>query len=349
MFILAKEIAMKKDLIDILREEADSEHVAFTNFTLKYKNECDKLYCFFEGEDDKKYYSFRIKHITERDFFEFPCGGKEQVIKAYNLINSKKEYKISKILFFIDKDFDGEKVYSNPQIYTTPCYSIENFYTSKKAMCNILKDEFSLQEDDSDFSLVIDIYENLQSKFHSETLILNSWLACQSDKRTNSKLQSRLKIDNCTNDMFKKIVKSDLKSIYEFPQISSHKKIEENVFVKASKVSSDDLSNKIIFFDTKNKQQLFRGKFEIKFLASFLNKLQTEIGNNSSQLFSNVHNCNLRFEVDNILSVLTQYADTPECLMKYLKRYNKNLTITSTTDAVTACDSYHSLPAAPVM
>jgi hypothetical protein len=125
------------DLVEKLREESSSEHVAYTEFILKLKRKTDGLFCFFEGKDDNKYYGIRIKNITLQDFEYINCEGKENVIKVCELIAKKPEYENIKTSYFIDSDYQDSAEISN--IYCLPSYSIENQYVKKSVLENILK------------------------------------------------------------------------------------------------------------------------------------------------------------------------------------------------------------------
>ncbi len=105
---------MANSLIEELRENRETAPVAYTEFVLAYSKEKDSLYCFFEGDEDKRYYRIRI----EQDFENFTCGGKDNVKKVYKMINGHEEYNIAKTLFFIDKDYSNET--KTNTIYVTP-------------------------------------------------------------------------------------------------------------------------------------------------------------------------------------------------------------------------------------
>jgi hypothetical protein len=70
----------------------------------------------------------------------------------------------------------------------------------------------TLKPSDYDFKKAVKFFSNLQKKFHNEMLLLNSWLACQSDIRLSSGSKTFLKIDHYVGNHFNKIVKDDLKS-----------------------------------------------------------------------------------------------------------------------------------------
>jgi hypothetical protein len=315
---------MKKTLIDTLREESFSEHVAYTEFITSYKKGSKSLYCFYEGKEDKRYYSIRIEQNTGRKSKAFTCNGKDNVFGLYELIKKNKEYDISSILFFIDKDFDfsGTK-YSD--IYSTPYYSIENFYASEETLSKILIHEFELEENNKDYKKIIRLFNSLQKKFHKETLLLNSWLACQYDKRKEDGINTYLRIDDAIDKYFKNIVQPDLKSLSDYSKLKDHNYIETILFPNAPKIENKILRSKIAFLRKIDGSKFFRGKFEIKFLISFLFRLQTEIGKKKSTIFSKRYSSNLRYEYCNSISTLSQYAETTKCLTNFLKNKLKKV------------------------
>lgn len=309
---------MKNDLINKMREESESEHVAYTEFILSYKLGEEKLYCFYEGLEDKRYYGIRIRHVTKKNYENFTCGGKDNVYKAYNLIKRKNEYKEAKTIFFVDKDFYTHTTHN--EIYCLPCYSIENLYSNTEVLKNILTHEFELSENHPDFKKTVFLFENIQNLFHSSTLFFNAWLSCQSDLRQMLGIKTNLKIDKTVNNYFESIVSLDLQSISDFSDLNNLSKLEE-LFPEAPKVGIDKLSEKIKIYNEVDKWQNFRGKFELKLIISFLSRLKDEIGKKKSSIFNDRHRCNLKFEVATAISSLTQYALEPECLIKFLEKY----------------------------
>ncbi|PVV55007.1 DUF4435 domain-containing protein, partial [Chryseobacterium sp. HMWF035] len=89
--------------------------IVYQKYILSAKQEnCNKLFCFYEGFD-ANYYSSRIKNIVDKDYFNFSCKNKNNVLKIYNKIKHQKDK--YNLLFFVDKDFDNNL--NNPDIYET--------------------------------------------------------------------------------------------------------------------------------------------------------------------------------------------------------------------------------------
>jgi len=305
------------NLVDQLRKEAITDCVAYTEFMLQYRKGDDTLYCFFEGYEDRTYYSIRIKNIScANKYADYICGGKDEVLKVHSLIKSNSHYKSIKTGFFLDKDFD-DITYSD-DIYVTPTYSIENLYCNKEAFENILIAEFKMTKTDSDFVKCVESYMNLQQTFNQETLLLNSWLSCQADLRNQSGSKERLHIDKKTRALFDKLVLPDLSGIKNIPSIQTKEEIEK-LFAEAKPIDNETLYKKVAKYNSIDQTATFRGKFLLRFLEAFLCKLQLFIGS-ANLTFKNRFSCSLRFETATICSGLSQYATTPGTLKTYINK-----------------------------
>lgn len=305
------------DIVDTLREEATSDCVAYAEFMLQYKRGEDKLYCFFEGNEDRTYYTIRIETIsTTTSFCDFICGGKNEVFKVHDLIKSNIHYKDVKTGFFIDLDFDNLEI--SQSIYQTPYYSIENFYCTKEAFEKVILAEFNMKRTENDFNKCVENYLSLQESFCRETLLFNAWLSCQADIRNSTQSSTRLKIDSKVKAVFDKIVSPDLTSIKSFDEIKGKIKIEQ-IFENAPGVQDEVLHTKQQLFETINPIMFFRGKFMLRFLESYLCRLQSIFGLSTSP-FEKKYSCSLRVEYNTLCSSLSQYACTPNCLKEYIVR-----------------------------
>lgn len=308
---------MTNSLIEKLRNNRETAPVAYTEFVLSYSKEKKSLYCFFEGDEDKRYYRIRLK----QKFENFTCGGKDNVKKVYKMINGHEEYNLANTLFFIDKDYTDEQTSAN--IYVTPCYSIENFYTTQEVLINILINEFNLKEKDNDFKLILGKFNLLQTKFHEELLVFNAWLACQSNLREQNGTQTYLSIDSKVKSYFEGIVKNKLDGIKSFDDLKNIDFVENTLFSEAPKIEKQELQKKIEEFKSKIGSCIFRGKFELRFIVSFLQQLKNEIGQKPSKsIFEKKQKCTFEFKYENIISTLSQYAFTPDCLKEFI---DKNL------------------------
>jgi hypothetical protein len=293
--------------VDNLRTSRGKAVAVFVEFTRLYKQYESALYCFFEGEDSK-YYGIRIKNIArpEKDVY-LKCNGKEGVLGIYRMLSSRNHYRNARTAYFVDRDFD-QSVYDMgvSKIYETPCYSIENFYTSIQCFSEVLKIEFKLTELDENYEKCISLYAKLQEEFHNAVELLNAWVACHRDKSS-------------------KLLISDL-SVLSFVHIDLNQAIANyttddlhQMFPNLPVISEQELDAKKSELKINARQKSFRGKFEIEFLFSFLQKLMSEANQGNYQYFTRKVKVVLSLTKRTIVSDLSQYADTPNCLYKYLE------------------------------
>lgn len=273
-------------------------------------NENKKNIFFLEGQDDIKYYNFRFKtHFSEFHFFD--SGGKKNVIKAYEYINSKYNGKL-KIKFFIDKDFD--ELHTKNNLFVTPCYSIENLYVSNVVFEEILKCEFNLnkysEEDRKDFKKLCELYSERQKEFLCHIDDLMFWFFLHSSKKECdlSKLKDRLfsKTDPLIRISLNKVTKN-----YDFDTL---KRYTENPL----DFTEEDIKNYTNLVSKKSKIYFYRGKYILEFFEKFMRILLQEINKENSTILTKKRKINLQFS-DNTLSLFSQYSITPNCLEYFLK------------------------------
>lgn len=303
-------------IVQNAREARSKGVVIFTRFCLDKKFHNDYLFCFFEGEDSK-YYNERILKYTGYDshhIINYNCGGKKQVIKAFDLINNCNLYSHVKKAFFIDKDFEPYDTRLKEEIYQTPCYSIENFYTSINAFERIISREFLLNPIDDDLNMCVKDFTKAQEKFHEYITFFNAWIFCQREKEREeghelvnlgdfkiSKLFNHITIDNvkCKRDITLECIKEYFPSSYDIDEARMNEVIDA--------------------FKASNRQQAFRGKFELEFLKLIIDDLKRK---NKDHSYFSVHRECVRIDAhNNSLSTLSQYADTPDCLKIFLYKY----------------------------
>lgn len=300
-----------------IRNARNKGVVAFTKFCHDKQQHDDCIFCFFEGEDNK-YYGPRIERYAKYAYnkiVSYNCGGRKEVIKAYNLIKDKAEYEEVNKMFFVDRDYaplDQELT----NVYQTPCYSVENFYTTIDSFSRIINREFGINSIEDDFARCVADYCQRQKEFHSETLYLNAWLSGQRKAEDQFHLKKITLTDYKVSKLFSEI--SIEKVVTKEPII---KTLLQQHFPSAYNVSDEDIAKEVVFFQSKNQQMLFRGKFEIDFLRKIINSIKEK--NKNSTYLQVKRECVYVDSNVNTLSTLSSYADTPECLVRFLEEHQR--------------------------
>ena len=212
-------------------------------------------------------------------------------------------------------------------IFETETYSIENLYVTKKSFGNILENIFQISSEKETtketFQTYVKLYAQRQKEFHEASLLLNSWYACviehgiQTGKRQPSVLQEKsiFKRKDGSNGgknhlNFIHFNLKEIKKEYDIAKI-------EATFPNVVAIEKEVLEQKITEFSKREHYKIFRGKFELQFLVRFI-KLMLQ---DDMQIMHNSPIGDARYlKNENALRLFSEYAETPQNLLDYLKQ-----------------------------
>ncbi|MEM9216441.1 MAG: DUF4435 domain-containing protein [Cyanobacteria bacterium P01_F01_bin.150] len=295
--------------VEDLRASRDKAAVKFMEFTRLYRKNPDALFCCFEGKD-AEYYGVRIDIIVKPEHYQYlNCSGKEAVLAVHRMVSERKQYNNVKLACFVDRDFDPSIATLGLQgIYETPCYSIENLYTTTTCFIKILKSRFQLIETDKDFENCLSLYKERQVEFHDCVEELNVWIACQRDKATEINLDKINFLRLITVNLDDIIARYSTDDLF-------------NKFPTAVPISQEEFEAKKQKLRGGDRQKTFRGKYEIAFLIQFFKKLVEKANTGQQPYFSEKRKVALALSLKTVIGDLSQYADTPDCLGNYLRQF----------------------------
>lgn len=295
------------------RSKRKSFSVHWARFIKLYAKFKDEPVCFVEGEDIK-YYGMRIENIIGTiNFIE--SGGKNGVLKFREKLKQSEDFHELKSFFFIDRDFDA--LLNDIEIYETPCYSIENFYTSTYVLERILLSEFKLTRADEPFVNSMQLFQARQAEYHDASFLLNVFIACQREiENSDKELKIKLNIGDFKIGDFFELNLEKVSSKYTLEALYKY-------FPSAQTISDDLLTMKMKEFSQVSARERFRGKFEIEFFRWFLTAMIKVAKEGENVCFPEKVNIKLNLTKINILSDLSRFADNCSILEEYVKnRYN---------------------------
>lgn len=300
---------IQRTRLDLMGKQLEQVIVGYHRFLLKYPKYKSQPICFIEGEDES-YYGIRVKLQCEnKEPYFIKCDGKKGVLKTFDKIQATNKYQGDKLFYFVDRDFDN--LINNALIYETPCYAIENLYTTVDAFIKILRNKFKITEDDEEFETCVRLYTERQKEFHNCIFLLNCWIICIKEQVEQTETKKGPNISSLLLKDFVKIKLDSVTATYDLNKI-------EDYFSGKYRVPQEVIDNKISELLHINPQQYFRGKFEIEFLRKFLEVLQEELANPKLGYFS--RSVSVTGSFSDIVSSFSTYAETPGCLVDYLKR-----------------------------
>ena len=296
-------------LRDKMSEEAECVEAIFLSYTLTKSSQ--KIFLFFDGIDDFKYYCPRISFVcNDKKYKKYDCNCKKNVLRIHSMITNQtvKDNK-SITMFFVDKDYDDNSNIDN-DIYITPTYSIENLYFTDWAIENMIRAEMGLSEhskdDENDFNVAYNYVINFRDNIIKDILYGNACYSLQIKKSheidgVKPNLSAIKRYDDIANISEFKDIKGKIKNYIEV----SDDEIEEEY----ERLKSDAI-------------RYIRGKYMLEKMSKCIQKIEEESNkgaNHERHWFSKKRRMRLNTSESTLISDLSNYAETPRCLINYIQ------------------------------
>lgn len=254
--------------LDQLRQSRDSTSTVFYD----YLNACSRIshgvFAFVEGRDDPAYYRPIIRRHLKHNvsYLVFGCGGKSQVYE----IRSKVLLRRSEghcYLFLVDKDLDdivaSETDQSEPDIYTTKTYSIENEFVNRSMVEDVCIEILGMSPGPA-IEDVLNRFSNELLRFHRAATILMAWIVSARNsgfrpQLNNLRIGQFLRVTDELRLVHVKPLRADLARQLNVPESTI-------TFKEAAR-----LARKL--WRTYEPKAYVRGKFEIWFLSTFIDRV----------------------------------------------------------------------------
>lgn len=302
--------------LEEMRQSRESYSVAFMAFVKAYGEDSAVLVCFFEGKD-VQYFGPRLDMVAPGMRWEpVNCGGKKAVLRNHELITKHTVYRNARVAFFVDHDYGLDDVpLDSGRVYCTPCYSVENLYATKDVFERVLKAEFDLPKfPDSEgcFSRNIKSFCVALERFIEVAELLNQWVFVQRRHERDNGLPRQLDAAKLRlSQMF----------IIELDRVEGRYTIFDLEAASGCVTPCDpvELDGLVKAAATPDRHRRMRGKFLAFFVREYFTKLAVAANVEGTAHFSEKRKVSLRPSGTNFLSELSQYADTPECLINFIR------------------------------
>lgn len=299
-----------------MQVQGESVAVKFLEFTRAVAKSPGKVICFFEGED-LKYFSVRLDvYLGDERWSPISCGGKKNVLSLREVISGNDSYRESKRAFFVDADFFPEDSIGLDLVYTTPGYSIENFYVTSRVMKRVLQAEFGVDEhgdEGEEFAAVVSAFEERLNEFCVEANDFHAWIYAYRvfERESSGYKPPPLNLNNLDVGVFIEVSLGKVEAAYDRGRICAN-------FPGCASLLDHYLADAGVRFSALEHSFRLRGKYLVGFFRIFLLALKDARVKGGSPAFRRGSNVRLALSRQNFLSELSQYADTPECLVKFM-------------------------------
>ena len=285
---------------------AEDESFYFLDFNQKCTEYGEKaIYCFVENYD-LCFIPHRVEDITGRKTLGIACEGKKPVINAYAMISSKPEYTKYTLLYFVDADFDNNRVLDS-HIYYTPCYSIENLFVDEDVVSKILENEYKIRKTDVKHTKAISFYRKNLNDFHKASMLFNSWY--HAAKRRGLTKEMKACLGTSIPSVFIQLNMGNIVASYSKDDL-------EAKYPKVPPLSDDDILISRLYLNYDHRR--LRGKFEIQFLVSFFEFINKDAGKRVAEREYTVTNNKINLDAKRYISMFEKYVSTPNCMRCYI-------------------------------
>ena len=166
--------------LETLRKSRSSKTSIIHQFLTTYDPASLRFHLFVEGDPDRSFYRAVFKSHVEHSekLYIYNCEGKENVYNAFKEILTRYP-DIIRTLFLVDKDVDdiiGRSWSSDPRIFTTDVYSIENYVAVKECIEKHFQDHIKIRRVEIDTSLIVNKFKEEQLRFYQMVTPLMAWI-----------------------------------------------------------------------------------------------------------------------------------------------------------------------------
>lgn len=171
--------------IETLRNSRSTKTSIIHQFLTSYDPSASSFYLFVEGDPDRTFYRsiFSRLHRSEK-IYVYNCEGKQKVYAAFREILHRYP-DIKRTMFFVDKDVDdiiGKSWPTDPRIFTTEVYSIENYIAVTECLEKHFQDHVKLRKVEIDTNIVVEKFAEEQARFYRMVTPIMAWIVAMRRK-----------------------------------------------------------------------------------------------------------------------------------------------------------------------
>jgi hypothetical protein len=156
--------------VDELRSSRAGKTPVVHEFLTNYSPRQPRLHAFVEGDDDVVFYKtvLQARVDVRHRIYVYQCAGKANVFAAFDDI-VRRFPECRTIMFFVDKDIDdilGRPWPTDPRIFVTDTYSIENYLVSREALMILINNFVQFRDVSFTTDVILEQFDRELERFH---------------------------------------------------------------------------------------------------------------------------------------------------------------------------------------
>lgn len=305
-----------------LREEAESPHAQFHQYVLLIsKGQPDDQYFFFEGDDDPIFYGDQAQSfLGERLYHDFICRGREEVLKAHDLV-ARDGRAIDRTHFFVDKDHNdimGGRTNFSASIFQTCFYSFENYLVCERVLRRFWVERLHLSSSDERLEHTIDTFRVMHLSLMKRMRVLMALVLI--GRGIEGRASLKLNLNNVCLDKVLRLDFSRRRINWQPNAIQNFLSASNMIQAAVGPIKNSDIRRICrTYLASTDAKHYVRGKFELWFFVKFLMFKTGELAERKSALALGVARAkpNEAITHTNCVIYLASLCPCPKDLTKY--------------------------------
>jgi hypothetical protein len=299
----------------MLREARSTRVAVLHEFLTQYDGSLGRVHAFFEGYDDVAFFlPFLRQYAPEgTQVIPYRCEGKARVFEAFQEI-TKRVRSVRSVLFFVDKDLDdilGVPWPTDPRIFTTDVYSVENYLVSRSTLESLLRGAVRLRDVNFDESIILRQFEDQLDRFQRLMLPVMAWII------TVRRAGARLTLaDVSLTDICHISAGCEVRAV-KGGRLKALQKSEESeksgsIFRRMTHAARE--------LRRLPPKRILRGKFEAWFFVEFWRRLVQRLADLAAETGGKA-TIKIKLEHSNFVPLLSAYVAVPRSLEMFLEAH----------------------------
>jgi hypothetical protein len=271
------------------------------------------VFAFVEGDPDAAFYRTYIQSFVENpgQIFVYNCGSKAKVYETYDSVVTHIPDCV-RVLFFVDKDLDdviGQVWPTDPRIFVTEFYSIENYLVCSALVERFFTDFVKINRVDFELTRVVGLFDEQLRIFHRLLLSTMAWIVVM--RRAGSR-----------------VILADVRmeALFEFGDQGVKRKKHRQAIAYLSRVTQT-ASQPGVWREVRracrelrrlSPKRYIRGKFETWWVLKFIRKITDDLAKVAAESGGSIA-VRVQVQESNLVQLFAGAVPCPPALSKFLK------------------------------
>jgi len=299
---------------DLLRQSRSTPIAVVHKFLTNYDPNNDRrAYAFVEGDSDRAFYRTHLQRYVDRssDIYIYNCEGKKEVYGTFSKVIARFP-RCRRVLFLVDKDVDdilGTPWPTDPRVFVTDWYSIENYLVEKNVLLRYLGDYVKIRRVEIPLDAIAVEFERQRELFYRITAPVMAWIIVARRAGCRILLSNLDMAHFCiiSNDgTSRRRRKGTLVYLHQVTQVTASSNVWRSV--RRTQRELRHLKPK----------RYIRGKFEGWWFVQFINKTIEQLVNVAKESGGSV-SVSVSLNMNNYVQLLASSIPTPPSLESFLE------------------------------